>query len=233
MCPEILAGEEYEADQADLFASAVILFILLCQHPPFVKAEPSDRYYRRIAKDNGAQIDKFWRVYEDEDFSDEFIDLFSRMVAYDPDDRITLEEVKEHAWFNGPVASEGEIITSFNLRKLKIQNQGKFQITKGDKEKKKDKKSKKVKKFTKFFDANDGDLLVDAVVECAEKKKHDYVKSEDYYRVEVKITKGGETTKVVVNVVKNPDRESRCLEFIKKSGDKEVFNEIFSTYKKH
>jgi serine/threonine protein kinase len=126
MWPEILAGVPYKADLADLFASAIVLFILLSQHPPFVKAEPTDPYYKRICKDNGAHIDKFWKVYEDEEFSNDFIDLFSRMWAYDPEDRMSLEEVKNHIWYNGPVASEGEIITSFNVRKLQIQKLGNF-----------------------------------------------------------------------------------------------------------
>jgi serine/threonine protein kinase len=235
MCPEILAGEPYKGVEADLFASAVILFILLSQHPPFVKAEPTDRYYKRIAKDNGAQIDKFWKVYDDEGFSDDFIDLFSRMCAYDPQDRLTLQQVKDHPWFNGPVSTYDEIQTGFNQRKLMIQSKGKFQISKGKKDKKKDKdkKSKKVKKFTKFFVADDGDLLVDAVVEYAAKKGHKFIKSEDYYRVELEVNKDGQSVSVVINVVKNPEGESRCLEFIKRSGDKDVFSYVFAAYKKH
>lgn len=210
---------------------------MLSQHPPFIKAEPTDRYYKRIWKDNGAHIEKFWQVYEDEHFSDDFIDLFSRMCAFDPEDRLTLQEVKDHKWYNGPVASTGEIITSFNLRKLKIQKLGNIQITKGkteNKEKKsKAKESKKVKKFTKFFVVEDGDLLIDAIVEYAVKKKHEYVKSEDYYRVELKMEEKKEITKIVINVVKNPDGESRCLEFVLRSGNKEVFNKTFAVYKRH
>lgn len=237
MWPEILAGEPYKADQADLFASAIVLFILLSQHPPFIKAEPTDRYYKRIWKDNGAHIEKFWQVYEDEHFSDDFIDLFSRMCAFDPEDRLTLQEVKDHKWYNGPVASTGEIITSFNLRKLKIQKLGNIQITKGKTENKakksKAKESKKIKKFTKFFVVEDGDLLIDAIVEYAVKKKHEFVKSEDYYRVELKLEEHKEMTKAVVNVVKNPDGDTRCLEFVLRSGNKETFDKIFAMYKRH
>jgi hypothetical protein len=151
---------------------------------------------------------------------------------------MSLEEVKDHKWYNGPVASEGEIITSFNVRKLQIQKLGKFKITKAKKDKDKPKKktegkSKKIKKFTKFFIVDDGELLIDALIEYAEKKKTEYVKSEDYYRVEIKYIVDKVATKTIVNVVKNPDGESRCLEFIMRSGDKAVFDKIFASYKKH
>lgn len=236
MCPEILAGEKYKGEEADLFASAVILFILLSQHPPFVKAEPTDRYYKRIAKDNGAQIDKFWKVYEDEGFTESFKDLFSRMCAYDSADRMTLKEVKDHEWYNGPVCTPEEIITIFNQRKTMIQSKNKFDVpkaAKGSSKKRKTTKSKKNKKFTRFFVAEDGDMLIDAVVELAGKKGHGFKKSEDYYRVELFINKDGIENIIVVNVVKNPEGESRCLEFIKKEGDKDMFTDIFNMYKKH
>jgi serine/threonine protein kinase len=236
MCPEILAGQEYKGTEADLFASAVILFILLSQHPPFVKAEPTDRYYKRIAKDNGAQIDKFWKVYEDEGFTESFKDLFSRMVAYDPADRLTLQEVKDHEWFNGPVCTSSDIFSSFSERKTIIQGKGKFDVTKGHRgasKKRRTTKSKKNKKFTKFFVVSDGDDLIDAVVELAARKGFKFVKSEDYYRVELTINQAGTETIIVVNVVKNPEGESRCLEFIKRSGDKDVFSDIFNLFKKH
>lgn len=236
MCPEILAGEKYKGDEADLFASAVILFILLSQHPPFVKAEPTDRYYKRIAKDNGAQIDKFWKVYEDEGFSESFKDLFSRMCAYDPADRLTLQEVKDHEWYIGDKCTADEILTLFNQRKTMIQSKNKFDISKaqkGSSKKRKTTKSKKNKKFTKFFIADDGDLLIDSCVELAGKKGHGFKKSEDYYRVELFINRNGVENIIIINVVKNPEGESRCLEFIKKEGDKEVFSEMFNMYKKH
>jgi len=235
MCPEILAGQEYRGVEADLFASGVILFILLSQHPPFVKAEPSDRYYKRIAKDNGAQIDKFWKVYEDEGFSDSFMDMFSKMCAYDPADRLSLDQIKAHEWYNGPVCTHGEILDSFEVRKTQIQSKGKFDISKSGKDSKKKKttKSKKNKKFTKFFVCEDGDLLIDSIVELAAKKGYKFAKSPDYYRVEVTVNQGGIETVIVVNVVKNPEGESRCLEFIKRSGEKDMFLEAFAKFKKY
>mmetsp|Transcript_20806 Transcript_20806/g.24041 ORF Transcript_20806/g.24041 Transcript_20806/m.24041 type:complete len:422 (-) Transcript_20806:85-1350(-) len=232
MSPEILEAREYRGVDGDLFASAVILFILLSQHPPFVRAEPNDRYYKRLYN---KEYDKFWAVYEDEDFSESFKDLFVKMTRYDSDRRLSLKEVKEHEWFNGPVLSHQEIIELFDVRKQQIQSKGKekFDEEKESKsKKKKPTKSKKLKKFTKFFVADDGDQLVDAVVDISKKKGFKFVKSEDYFRVELTVNQDSSKTVLIVNVVKNPEGESRCLEFVHISGDKELFVKVFATVKK-
>ena len=38
MAPEIHLGQDYDARSIDLFASAIILFILVSEHPPFTAA---------------------------------------------------------------------------------------------------------------------------------------------------------------------------------------------------
>ena len=159
MAPEILKGETYKGVEADLFASGIILFILLSQHPPFVRAESADPYYRRIIK---GEVDNFWSVYEDDDFSDSFKDLFGKMIAYDSTDRLTLEEIKQHKWYKGPVATSGEILKNFSKRKLLVKGTvGESAKTQDDeKSHKKGEKSSKVKKYTKFFDVKDGDDLI-------------------------------------------------------------------------
>lgn len=161
MAPEVLAGEPYKGVESDLFSSAVILFIFLTQHPPFVRAEPTDRYYKRIAEE---RFDKFWSTYEDDNLSQSFIDLFTKMVSYDSTQRLTLKEVKEHEWFNGPVSTPSEMKRAFARRKLllaPIESTPKASDEPKVEPPKTTKKSKKIKKFTKFFDVKDGDDLVD------------------------------------------------------------------------
>ena len=48
MAPEIHLGQEYNPQQVDLFASAVILFIMVAGHPPFSAASPKDSYYKAL-----------------------------------------------------------------------------------------------------------------------------------------------------------------------------------------
>lgn len=38
-------------------------------------------------------------------FSDSFKNLFVRMIAYRPEDRITIPEILAHAWTRGNIAS--------------------------------------------------------------------------------------------------------------------------------
>ena len=49
MAPEIHLGKDYEGARVDLFASAIILFVILTQRPPFTSANPQDPHYRLIA----------------------------------------------------------------------------------------------------------------------------------------------------------------------------------------
>ena len=42
MAPEIHLSQPYQGAQVDLFASAVILFIMVAGHPPFSEASPKD-----------------------------------------------------------------------------------------------------------------------------------------------------------------------------------------------
>lgn len=49
MAPEIHAKANYDGKAVDLFASAIILFILYAGSPPFSKAHPNDSYYKLIA----------------------------------------------------------------------------------------------------------------------------------------------------------------------------------------
>jgi SNF-related kinase len=45
MAPEVLLDMSYSAPKVDIFASGVILFILLCGNPPFEKAKFDDPLY--------------------------------------------------------------------------------------------------------------------------------------------------------------------------------------------
>lgn len=61
------------------------------------------------ANDNGEDI-----------YSAEFKDLFQRMMALDPSERITVDQIFEHAWMNGPMTSYGDIKKDFDTRKAVV-----------------------------------------------------------------------------------------------------------------
>lgn len=110
MAPEIHMKQPYSGESVDLFASAIILFIMFTQHPPFHKALPEDPFYKLICIN---RLDVFWKAHArnkpngEAFFSDNFKDLISRMVSYDPSKRMSIEEVRLHPWLN-----EGDVATS-------------------------------------------------------------------------------------------------------------------------
>lgn len=119
MAPEIHLGKSYSGPGVDLFASAIILFVILTQRPPFSSANPQDPHYRLLAA-NRAEI--FWQAHKDAEegediYSAEFKDLFEKMMAINPSHRPKLEEVLAHPWMQGAYATEEEIQEEFKRRK--------------------------------------------------------------------------------------------------------------------
>ena len=57
MAPEIHLGKPYSGPSVDLFAAAIILFVIMTQRPPFSSANPSDPHYRLLAAN---RADIFW-----------------------------------------------------------------------------------------------------------------------------------------------------------------------------
>lgn len=103
MAPEIHMRKPYNGASVDLFATGIILFIMFTQHPPFTRAEPSDPFYRLLCAN---RVDLFWKAHSKnkpngaEFFSEDFKSLITAMLAFDPSQRPSMEEVKAHPWFN-------------------------------------------------------------------------------------------------------------------------------------
>lgn len=58
MAPEIILRKPYRGESVDLFATGVILFIMVARHPPFNKADPrDDNFYKKIVAN---RFDLFW-----------------------------------------------------------------------------------------------------------------------------------------------------------------------------
>jgi hypothetical protein len=67
----------------------------------------------------------FWKSHERKKipgfYSKSFKDLFVRMVAYDPKERIAIEIIAEHPWVLQSICSHTEIKVEFNQRKQRIE----------------------------------------------------------------------------------------------------------------
>ena len=103
MAPEVFAGRPYRGEAADIFSAGVILFIMMAQNPPFGRASSNDGFFRLLQM----RPNDFWRRHSANRapgyFSDEFKDLLQKMLAEKPENRIGMQEIREHPWFNGPI----------------------------------------------------------------------------------------------------------------------------------
>jgi serine/threonine protein kinase len=126
MAPEIHLRQPYNGPAVDLFASAIILFILISGTPPFAKADPkNDPHYKLLCIN---RHETFWKAHERNKpkdngqnfYSEDFKNLMNSMLALDPAVRLSLAEVKNHAWYQGPVCDMEEIKHEFAARKQKV-----------------------------------------------------------------------------------------------------------------
>ena len=85
--PEINEQKPYSGEAVDLFAVAIVLFIIVGGIPPFTCAEKNEFYYKLIYNN---KMEQFWNYhYKGKPtgknfFSEEFKDLMKHMLAYNP-----------------------------------------------------------------------------------------------------------------------------------------------------
>eukprot|EP01084_Bolivina_argentea_P104034 186330_1 len=87
--PEVIWGEEYIGQLADIWSIGVILYAMLCGCLPFDDVSVTN-LFRKI--ETGIyKIPKY--------VSTDAADLIKRMLVVDPANRITMNEIKQHCWF--------------------------------------------------------------------------------------------------------------------------------------
>lgn len=96
MAPEIKEGKEYDGKKVDIFSTGVILFVIVHGIFPFTGAK-QDEYYSLIKK---GLLNSYWKKVGGTHLSDEFKDLFIKMVSYDPAKRPSVAKIIVHDWFN-------------------------------------------------------------------------------------------------------------------------------------
>jgi len=125
--PELLKGEQY-SKACDIFSCGVVLFILLTGHPPFEHARRSDRFYKPLCESN---IKEFWWMHRRVKIDDHCKDLITRMLAYRPTNRLSVNQCFQHKWVLGQ-----NILTPLQLENLvKKKHQITMMRRKNDKDK--------------------------------------------------------------------------------------------------
>lgn len=94
MAPEIVARERYDPRKADIWSTGIAFFILLTSSPPFERAELSDPGFRYVAKRGIKAVFGAWGLAQE--VSESMQDLLAKMLAVDPEQRITMDEIWQH-----------------------------------------------------------------------------------------------------------------------------------------
>lgn len=117
MAPEILMKKSYKGQEVDLFASAIVLFIMYSGNPPFSKADMKDPYYKLIMNN---KVDVFWKAHEKfkpkSFYSSEFKEFLSKMFECDPAKRLSMAEIKKHPWYLGKCETLENVFKEFTQR---------------------------------------------------------------------------------------------------------------------
>ena len=130
--PQRFLNVPYNGDKADIFSLGVILFFLVTHLSPFPSARNDDLYYRQIRNKNE---NKYWNMQPNEiqtyNLSPEVKRLFFRMVAFNEDDRPTLDQILADHWFdeirnldNQQLDQiENNVLNEFTARENELNNQ--------------------------------------------------------------------------------------------------------------
>jgi serine/threonine protein kinase len=93
--PEVLKSQEpFDGFAIDLWASAVILFIMLVGLPPWEFAREEDPRYRMVVRGGLERMLRSWQ----RPVSPLAADLLQKMLREDPRERLSLCEIKDHPW---------------------------------------------------------------------------------------------------------------------------------------
>lgn len=120
--PEILEGKEYDGEKIDIFSIGSSLFVLMVGKFPFTDANINNKLYKYI---KNKKYNTYWKHLEKQlnikIISEKFKKLFVKLVAYDPKERPSIEEIKIDEWVQD--------IGNLNLEQLNfLRNKNKKEI---------------------------------------------------------------------------------------------------------
>jgi serine/threonine protein kinase len=118
MAPEVLAAQEYRGADADVWSSAVVMFIMLCGNPPFQQANRYDWWFNAISLN---RHDRFWAAHlrnaQHMAANLKAQDFLNRIFLKTPSDRMTLDGMKTHEWMQGVSLTPEELYSSMSRRR--------------------------------------------------------------------------------------------------------------------
>jgi serine/threonine protein kinase len=119
MAPEVSELKLYDGYKADIFSIGVILFITVIGNFPFPEGTKQDKYYSLLTSSKPERVSRYWSHVGAEATTEEFKNLFSRMVAYKASDRPSLEEIRQHPWMKMPIKTSDDKIKTKLIKSMK------------------------------------------------------------------------------------------------------------------
>ncbi|EYU39397.1 hypothetical protein ABFS82_11G089800 [Erythranthe guttata] len=95
IAPEVLRRKEYDGKIADVWSCGVTLYVMLVGAYPFEDPEGPKDFRKTIQRVLNVQ----YSIPENVQISDECRHLISRIFVGEPEQRITIPEITNHAWF--------------------------------------------------------------------------------------------------------------------------------------
>lgn len=121
VAPEVLANSENRKynKSVDMWSVGVLLYVCLCGFPPFSEELGPPSMRQQILEAKFAFYSPYW-----DDIDDISLDLISRLLVANPDNRLSVDEAINHPWFNKNCNGKDESEIDFqNKDKNKISNQ--------------------------------------------------------------------------------------------------------------
>jgi len=103
MAPEVYSQSPFDGHVVDMWSAGVCLFMMLTGQHAWEKPTPRDKLFQHISS-NGELADiliKHWHI----PLSEGAIDLLQRMLFKNPQDRLSLQQVRDHPWMDGPTSN--------------------------------------------------------------------------------------------------------------------------------
>jgi len=117
MAPEILARQKY-TEATDIWAAGIICFIMIAGFPPLQQATEQDWWFHKLKI---KRHNLFWAAHtRTATFSDTAKDFIVKLLCADPNERMGLDQIKAHPWYNEAIYSPTECAQELKKRKVEV-----------------------------------------------------------------------------------------------------------------
>jgi len=121
MAPEVMrsTNQQYNAKVADVWSCGVVMYVLLYGQYPFdnvAEGEPAPaNEAQKIRHMLSRMENQSYTLYPGVAISEECIDMLRKLLHPNPEQRITLDDILEHPWFNKKLPAQAKTMNAYYL----------------------------------------------------------------------------------------------------------------------